>query len=310
MLDAQGNCYDTSGKRGVWPDLDILAGTEEQYTYISDSFIYQGAYWTFVQKLESPIRAGADEVSFTHLVLLKNVQTLTKYYSSASYENRNETYILKTNGTRMNDGLSQEKTIQSYNVLNSLEELGADRIRDALEQADTVSSNFTRDGVEYYYCVTALRSYDTLLLFLIPAEYVAAETVEMANAVTQTLLVLAAVLLLLMILAVTAVLRHRGSVRMVLQKQANLRKQEEMHAQLEQSNALLAQSKEAAEQALQIAESANKAKSAFLGNVSHPAPHPPADPHKKQRPSPHGRLPISTQCEPGGSRCGKRTMVA
>lgn len=43
------------------------------------------------------------------------MQTLTKYYSSDSYANQNETYILKTNGTRMNDGLSQEKTIRSYN---------------------------------------------------------------------------------------------------------------------------------------------------------------------------------------------------
>ena len=64
-------------------------------------------------------------------------------------------------------------------------------------------------------------------MFLIPARFVAYETVEMVNTVIQTLLALAAVLLILMVLAVVAVLQYRSSVRMVLQEQANLRQQEE-----------------------------------------------------------------------------------
>lgn len=109
--------------------------------------------------------------------------------------------------------------IQSYNVLKVLEGMEGQRysgIRAALEQTDTLSSNFIYNGVEYYYCITSLSSYDTLLLFLIPAQFVAAETVKMVSAVIQTLL-LAAVLLVLLVLAVTAVLRHRSSARMVLQ---------------------------------------------------------------------------------------------
>ena len=269
LLDSQGTCYDTGGKRSVWSDLDILTSGEERYTYVSDSFSYGGTYWTFVQKLSAPVRTQSEDVSFTHMVLLKDVQDLTKYYSSASYANQNETYILKTNGTRMNDGLSQKKMIQSYNVLTALEEMGGDHIQEALAHTDTLSSSFVHNDVEYYYCITALRSYDILLLFLIPAQFVAAGTVEMVHTVVRILLVLAAILLVLMILAVTAILRHRSSVRMVLQEQANLRRQEEMNAQLERSNTMLAQSKDTAEQALQIAEAANQAKSAFLGSVSH-----------------------------------------
>lgn len=159
LLDSQGNCYDSSGKHGVWSDLGILTSGEDQYTFISESLVYRGSYWNFVQKLDAPIHVKEDDIGFTHVVLLKDVQDLTKYYSSASYANQNETYILKSNGTRMNDGLSQEKMIQSYNVLNTLEEMGGDQIREALAQTDTLSGNFIRDGVEYYYCVTALRSY-------------------------------------------------------------------------------------------------------------------------------------------------------
>ena len=49
----------------------------------------------------------------------------TLWIPSGAYGNQNETYILKSNGTRMNDGRSQEQTIQSYNVLSALEEMGA-----------------------------------------------------------------------------------------------------------------------------------------------------------------------------------------
>lgn len=74
LLDSQGSCYDTSGKCGVWPELKILTSGEERYAYISDGYVYQGTYWTFVQKLNAPLRARSDDVSFTHAVLLKDVQ--------------------------------------------------------------------------------------------------------------------------------------------------------------------------------------------------------------------------------------------
>ena len=269
LLDNQGNCYDTGGRHGVWPDLGLLTSGEEQYTYISDSYAYDGVYWIFVQKLGAPLLSREDNATFTHVALLKEMQDVTKYYVSGAYAGENETYILKADGTRINGDLSQRKMIQSYNVLGALEEMGASGIRTALEQADTVSSNFFRDGVEYYYCVTALREYDTLLLFLIPARFVATGTVEMVNTVIGTLLGLTAILLILMALAVASVLRQRSSARMVLQEQANLRQQEELNAQLEQSNAMLAQSRDAAEQALKIAEAANQAKSSFLSSMSH-----------------------------------------
>lgn len=132
-----------------------------------------------------PVCGKNGSADFTHMVLLKDVQALAKYYAGAAYGTQNETYILKTDGTRMNDGAAQEKTIQSYNMLNALEELRADHIRADLEQADTVSSNFTRDGVEHYYCVTALRSCDTLLLFLIPAELYHQHKIQLLTASDQ-----------------------------------------------------------------------------------------------------------------------------
>ena len=264
LLDSQGNCYDRDGKHGVWADLDLVSGGEDRATFISDSYLYDGTFWVFVQRLPEPLRTG-DGLQFTHAVLLKDVRTLTQYYDSSAYGSQNETYILKSNGTRMHDDLSQHSTIQAYNVLKVLEEMEGQAcpdIRAALEGADTISSHFRLEGREYYYCITSLEEYDTLLLFLTPAEFVAPGTVAMVNTVVRTLLILLLVLLVLAVLAAVAMLRQRASAQLYRQEQESLRQQEEL-------NAMLARSKETVEQAFQIAEEANQAKSAFLSNMSH-----------------------------------------
>ena len=271
LLDSQGSCYDANGKHGVWTDINLVTGDQERYTFVSDSYLYEDSSWAFVQTLEEPLQAG-DGACFTHVVLLTDVHTLTQYYDSSAYGSQSETYILKSNGTRMYDDITQDNTIQAYNVLKVLEEMDSQRypdIRAAMEQTGTLSANFRLDGREYYYCVTALEDYDTLLLFLIPAEFVAAETVHMVGMVIRMLLFLGVVVLVLAVLAAAAVLRRRSSLRLYLQEQANLRQQEELNQQLEEYNAMLAQSKESAEQAFQIAEEANRAKSSFLSNMSH-----------------------------------------
>lgn len=272
-LDDRGNCYDADGMQGVWPDIALIAGGEEQYTFITDSYIYPGGYWAFVQKLETPAETADQDAVFTHVVLLKSVQTMAEYYDSGAYGSRNETYILKSNGTRMHDNdMDAGNSIQAYNVLKVLEEMEGQRIPDlkaAVEEQGSISSNFMRDGLEYYFCIASLPEYDTLLLFLIPAEFVASDTVNMVGTVIRTLLLLAVILVSLLLLAVAAILRKQNGDRMFLKEQENLRRQEEMNGRLEESNAMLEKSKEAAEQAFRIAEEANRAKSSFLSNMSH-----------------------------------------
>ena len=251
LLDSQGNVYDASGYRGLWPDVDRLASDEDQYSFISDSYIYEGNYWKFVQKPSTPIHVKEDDVSFAYIALLKDMEAVTSYYDNGAYGGHNETYVLKSDGTRLNDGLFQERMIESYNVLDVLENMEGQRysdIRAALEETNMLISDFTYDGEEYYYCIASLDPHEAYLMFLIPARYVATETVEMVNTVVRTLLVLAAFLLILMVIAVAAALRQRSSAKMALQEQASRMQQEELNAKLEE---------------------ANKAKSYFLSNMSH-----------------------------------------
>lgn len=272
LLDSSGSCYDVTGKHGVWKDIDMVSGGDNQYTFISDSELYGGSFWTFVKKLPEPVSTDEDNITFTHLILLKNVQSFTEYYDSVAYSSKNETYILKNNGTRMHDDFSQNKIIRSYNVLKVLEEMDGQRytdIKSALSENNTVSASFRNEGVEYYYCITSLDEYDTLLLFLIPSEYVASGTVDMVHTIVRTLLILAVIMLFLPALATVAFTRQQNSVRLFRQEQINLRRQEELNQKLEESNSMLASAKENAEQAFRIAEEANHAKSSFLSNMSH-----------------------------------------
>ncbi|MCI8624564.1 MAG: response regulator [Provencibacterium sp.] len=272
LLDSQGNCYDRNGKHGVWSDIGRISDGEDRHAFISDSYIYQGGYWAFVQKLDAPVQIEGTGVQLTHAVLLKDVYALAEYYDSSAYGGQNETYILKSDGTRMHDDASKENTIQAYNVLKVLEEMEGQRIPDiraALKEQATVSANFRYNGAEYYYCFASLAEYDTLVLFLIPADYVAFGTVNMVGAVIRMLLMLAVVFLIMLLLVMVSVARQRGSARLFRQEQDNLRRQEEMNARLAETNALLARSKETAEEAFQIAEEANRAKSTFLSNMSH-----------------------------------------
>lgn len=270
LLDSHGNSYDTDGKHGVWADISLISDGKERYTFISDSIAAQGSYWAFVQKLKEPLRIQGSEI--THAILLKDVHSLSMYYDSAAYGSRNETYILKSNGTRMHDDAASGNIIQAYNVIKVLEEMEGQEypdIKAALSKNGTLSTNFRYNGSEYYYCLASLEEYDTLLLFLIPADFVASGTVDMVKAVIQMLLILGLILLAMLVLAVSSLGKQQSSARLFRQEQENLRRQEKLNEQLEETNAMLAQSKETAEEAFRIAEEANRAKSSFLSNMSH-----------------------------------------
>ena len=84
LLDSQGNVYDDSGYRGLWPDVDRLASGQDQYSFISDSYIYEGNYWKFVQKLSTPIHVKENDVNFAYIALLKDMEAVTSYYDNGA----------------------------------------------------------------------------------------------------------------------------------------------------------------------------------------------------------------------------------
>ena len=260
LLDSMGTARLPEGDAGIWDDISRLADGEERHTFISDTSNVDGTFLAFTQKLEHPIRVREDENRFTHLVLLKDVETLKKYYTTESYSGNAATYIIKKNGILAyydaeNDILGARNIFKFLEEAEYVKHHTFHEIREQLSTEGIVAANILLDQTEYYYCLTTLAEYDMTLMLLIPAEYVAASTMDMMNSTIQVLVTVMSLMAVLTVLAFIFFMMVQRSSQMVKIEQEN--------------NQELNKLRLAAEEAMVAAESANKAKSTFLSNMSH-----------------------------------------
>lgn len=184
LIDEIGTAYIDDGAVGIWDDISRLSDGEEHHTFISDTSNVDGTFLAFAQKLDDPITVGADEKRFTHLVLLKEIETLKKYYTTETYGGNAATYIIKKNGTMAYYDADDDDIFGVRNIFKALEEAeyiqdtNFNAIKDRLESDGIATANIMLGGTEYYYCLTTIDTYDMTLMLLIPAEYVAVSTMD------------------------------------------------------------------------------------------------------------------------------------
>ena len=260
LLDSMGTAHLPCGDVGIWDDISRLADGEECHTFISDTSNVEGTFMAFTQKLENPITVGEDEERFTHLVLLKDIETLKKYYTTESYSGNAATYIIKKNGIlayydAKADILGARNIFEALEKAEYVQDRSFGEIKEHLNSTGVVAANILIHDIEYYYCLTTLTEYDMTLMLLIPSEYVAASTLNMMNSTIRVLITVMSVMVILIVLAVISFFMVQRSNRMVKIEQQN--------------NQELNRLRLAAEDAMFAAESANKAKSTFLSNMSH-----------------------------------------
>ena len=260
LLDTMGTAHLVDGDMGIWDDIGRLADGEACHTFVSDTINVSGTFLAFVQKLDQPILVEENENRLTHLVLLKDIEALKQYYTTASYGGNAATYIIKKNGILAYYD-AQDDIIGAKNIFKALEKAeyvqnrSFDEIKEQLNAKGIVAENILLDQTEYYYCLTTLTAYDMTLMLLIPAEYVATSTTQMMNSTIRMAITVMSVMAALMVLAVISFIRVQRSNQMVKIEQKN--------------NQELNRLRLAAEDAMVAAESANKAKSTFLSNMSH-----------------------------------------
>ncbi|MGN0438289.1 MAG: ATP-binding protein [Lachnospiraceae bacterium] len=260
LLDTMGTAHLVDGDKGIWDDIGRLADGEERHTFVSDTSNVDGTFLAFTQKLDQPVIVGEDDNRYTHLVLLKDIETLKQYYTTESYGGNAATYIIKENGTLAYYD-AQDDIIGAKNIFKSLEKAeyvqnrSFNEIREHLNSEGVVATNILLGETEYYYCLATLDTYDMTLLLLIPAEYVAASTMNMMNSTIQVVIIIMTVMAILIVLAFVSIIMVQRSSQMIKIEQEN--------------NQELNRLRLAAEEAMVAAESANKAKSTFLSNMSH-----------------------------------------
>ena len=254
LLDEQGTAYLSDGPAGIWYDISHLLEGEKRHTFVSETDNIDGSFLVFTQELDSPLTMGEDNTRFTHIVLLKDIQTVKQYYTTATYGGSAATYIIKKNGTLAYFDADNDDVIGARNIYKALEEVeyfqgrSFDMIKEQLDRDGIAAANIMLNQTEYYYCLTALKNYDMTLMLLIPADSVAVSTMNMMDATIRTGIVFVLVMVLMMLLAFISFIRVQRSSQMVkLEQEAN---RELNHLRM-------------------VAETANAAKSTFLNNMSH-----------------------------------------
>ena len=113
----------------------------------------------------------------------------------------------------------------------------------------------------YFYVLKRMDSAAWTLIFLVPAKYVATNTVRLVNLIMCFIILFEVVAAVCVITAIVTVLRKKQSEAIEVERENN--------AKLETINTELTQAKQAAEQALEVASYASQSKSDFLANMSH-----------------------------------------
>ena len=254
LLDEQGAAYLSDGPVGIWYDISHLLDGKKRHTFVSETANIDGSFLVFSQEFESPVAMGENNIRFTHVVLLKDIETVKQYYTTTTYGGSAATYIIKQNGTLAYFDAADDDVIGARNIYKALEE--AEYVQG--KSFDTVKAQLDRDGIaaanillnrtEYYYCLTALDEYNMTLMLLIPANSVAVSTMNMMDSTIRTGTIFMSAMALMLLLVVFGFVRVQRSSQMVKMEQ-------ETNKELNQLRL--------------VAESANAAKSTFLNNMSH-----------------------------------------
>ena len=254
LLDEQGTAYLSDGPAGIWYDINHLLDENKRHTFVSETDSIDGCFLVFSQELDSPITMGEDHVRFTHVVLLKDIQTVKQYYTTETYGGSAATYFIKNNGTLAYFDADDDDVIGARNVFKALEEMeyvreqSFDTVQEQLDADGIATANVLVDQTEYYYCLTTLKDYNMILMLLIPADSVAVSTMNMMNSTIRAGTIFMLVIALLMLLAVISFVRVQRSSQMVSIEQETNKELNRLRM---------------------AAESANAAKSTFLNNMSH-----------------------------------------
>ena len=260
-VDDRGLCYSQAGSQGSLSGMQYLLEEPERVCFISKSMTKDETKMYFLQKLSEPVRIedGEKTVTLMYYGIACDMQELNPYFSCEAYDENNTVYVLNKDGEKLFAGTNEE-VISGYNlfsVLAKMEYLHGSSLTEAKEELEAngvAYSNAMLNGREYYYSLYQMENTEWILLFLVPSDYVAVNTVEMMNMTVRLIMVFAVSLLLFCIVIVYWMLRKRQRQEIAAERN--------MNQKLELLNQKL-------EDALEKAEDANKAKSDFLANMSH-----------------------------------------
>ena len=267
-VDSEGGYYTEAGNRGLFRDLDYFEESPEKISFVFDSMTDNQSKMVFLNRLSEPVylQNGEKETSILYFGIAQDMEQLNPYFNCDAYNGNNSVYVLDDNGFKLFNS-NQTELIKGHNVFSVLQNMkylhnsSFKKTKAALEEKGCSYSNAVLDGTEYFYGLKRMENAEWTLIFLVPAKYVATNTLKLVNFVMIFIIIFTVIVAVCVILGIFFVM-HRN------QKEA-IHVERENNVKLEAVNTELRLAKLAAEEAFQVAEEANKSKSSFLANMSH-----------------------------------------
>ena len=267
-VDSEGGYYTESGNRGIFRELDYFEDSPEKISFVFNALTDDQSEMVFLKRLSEPIHLQKDdkETVIHYLGIAQDMEQLNPYFNCDAYKKNNSVYVLDNNGFKMFNS-NRVELIKGHNVFSVLKKMkylhnsSFDKTEAELEEKGCSYSNAVLDGTEYFYGLKRMENAEWTLIFLVPAKYVATNTLKLVNFVMIFIVIFTVIVSACVILVISFVM-HRN-------QQEAIRVERENNAKLETVNTELRQAKLAAEEAFHVAQEANRSKSSFLANMSH-----------------------------------------
>ena len=236
-VDEQGNWYTGHGLQGTLSDIGPIRRKETQFSFVDRT----GKTRTvFLHRLAQPIDL-ADGSRLVYAGITRRMERLNRHVRCSAYDGHNSVYVLNAKGGKL--FYSGDRDLleggNAYQALRGMVYRHGSSFASTwrqLKETGVAYSNAMVDGEEYYCVLYQMESIPWTLLFLVPAQYVAVNTVAMVDTTVRLLLAFAVALVAVSGWAIVALFNRK-------QRQTEAAKQE--------------------------AEAANQAKSDFLASMSH-----------------------------------------
>ena len=267
-VDSEGGYYTEDGYIGLFRDLDYFEDNPEQINFVFDSMTDNQSEMVFLKRLPEPIELQnrEEKTTISYFGIAQDMEQLNPYFNCDAYNGNNSVYVLDDHGFKLFNS-NQVELIKGHNVFSVLQKMkylhnsSFEKTKAELEEKGCSYSNAVLDGTEYFYGLKRMENAEWTLIFLVPAEYVATNTLKLVNFVMVFIVIFTVIVAVCVMLGISFVMYRN--------QQEAIRVERENNAKLETVNAKLRQAKQAAEDAFQVAQEANRSKSSFLANMSH-----------------------------------------
>ena len=253
-VDVEGWYYTQEGRQGLLQERSYLASQPERVSFVSNYLTNDETRMVFLRRLEKPVELQGQEgtVTLTYYGISQNMEELNPYFKCAAYDGRNSVYVVDEDGLKLFSS-SGDDLLRGYNVyttLNNMKYLHGSSMEVTnreFQENHIAYSNAVLGDTELYYALYKMDNAAWTLIFLVPSDYVATNTVELVNMTIRLVMIFAGSLLLISAAAIFWLTQR--------QQKAAIAAERRNSAKLEKLNGELV--------------AASKAKSDFLANMSH-----------------------------------------